>query len=124
MGGQRRLTFRECLLPISEVAQCSFRSLSGFDAEPDRPPRSGWRTHWTAARHREDADRWTSARLPRAHAIHDLARQLASTEMRPTVATPTIPQRRMQILLAGLGVSLLAFGVMGLANNMIGIRRP
>jgi hypothetical protein len=31
-----------------------------------------------------------------------------------------LPQRRKPILLAGLGVSLLAFGVMGLANNMIG----
>jgi hypothetical protein len=31
-----------------------------------------------------------------------------------------LPQRRKPILLAGLGVALLAFGVMGLANNMIG----
>jgi hypothetical protein len=31
-----------------------------------------------------------------------------------------LPQRRKPILLAGLGVSMLAFGVMGLANNMIG----
>ncbi len=31
-----------------------------------------------------------------------------------------LPQRRKPILLAGLGVSLLAFGVMGLANDMIG----
>jgi hypothetical protein len=31
-----------------------------------------------------------------------------------------LPQRRKPVLLAGLGVSLLAFGVMGLANNMIG----
>jgi hypothetical protein len=31
-----------------------------------------------------------------------------------------LPQRRKAILLAGLGVSLLAFGVMGLANDMIG----
>jgi len=31
-----------------------------------------------------------------------------------------LPQRRKPILLAGLSVSLLAFGVMGLANNMIG----
>jgi len=30
-----------------------------------------------------------------------------------------LPQRRKPILLAGLGVSLLAFGVMGLANDMI-----
>jgi hypothetical protein len=31
-----------------------------------------------------------------------------------------LPQRRKPILLAGLGVSLLAFGVMGVANDMIG----
>jgi hypothetical protein len=31
-----------------------------------------------------------------------------------------LPQRRKPILLAGLSVSLLAFGVMGLANDMIG----
>jgi hypothetical protein len=31
-----------------------------------------------------------------------------------------LPQRPKPILLAGLGVSLLAFGVMGLANDMIG----
>jgi hypothetical protein len=31
-----------------------------------------------------------------------------------------LPQRRKPVLLAGLGVSLLAFGVMGLANDMIG----
>jgi len=31
-----------------------------------------------------------------------------------------LPQRRKPILLAGLGVSLLAYGVMGLANDMIG----
>jgi hypothetical protein len=31
-----------------------------------------------------------------------------------------LPQRRKPVLLAGLSVSLLAFGVMGLANNMIG----
>jgi hypothetical protein len=31
-----------------------------------------------------------------------------------------LPQRRKPILLAGLSVALLAFGVMGLANNMIG----
>jgi hypothetical protein len=31
-----------------------------------------------------------------------------------------LPQRRKPILMAGLGVSLLAFGVMGLANDMIG----
>jgi hypothetical protein len=31
-----------------------------------------------------------------------------------------LPQRRKPIVLAGLGVSLLAFGVMGLANDMIG----
>jgi hypothetical protein len=31
-----------------------------------------------------------------------------------------LPQRRKPVLFAGLGVSLLAFGVMGLANNMIG----
>jgi hypothetical protein len=31
-----------------------------------------------------------------------------------------LPSRRKPALLAGLGVSLLAFGVMGLANNMIG----
>lgn len=31
-----------------------------------------------------------------------------------------LPQRRKPILLTGLGVSLLAFGVMGLANDMIG----
>jgi Na+-transporting NADH:ubiquinone oxidoreductase subunit NqrB len=31
-----------------------------------------------------------------------------------------MPQRRKPILLAGLGVSLLTFGVMGLANDMIG----
>jgi hypothetical protein len=31
-----------------------------------------------------------------------------------------LPHRRKPILLAGLGVSLLAFGVMGLANDMIG----
>lgn len=31
-----------------------------------------------------------------------------------------LPQRRKPILLAGLGVSLFAFGVMGLANDMIG----
>ncbi len=31
-----------------------------------------------------------------------------------------LPQRRKPILLAGLGVSLLAFGIMGLANDMIG----
>jgi hypothetical protein len=30
-----------------------------------------------------------------------------------------LPQRRKPILLAGLSVSLLAFGVMGVANNMI-----
>src|SRR5471030_244096 len=30
-----------------------------------------------------------------------------------------LPQRRKPILLAGLGVSLLAFGVMGVANDMI-----
>ena len=31
-----------------------------------------------------------------------------------------LPQRRKPILLAGLGVALLAFGVMGLANDMVG----
>ncbi len=31
-----------------------------------------------------------------------------------------LPQRRKPILLTGLSVALLAFGVMGLANNMIG----
>ena len=31
-----------------------------------------------------------------------------------------LPARRKPVLLAGLSVSLLAFGVMGLANNMIG----
>jgi hypothetical protein len=31
-----------------------------------------------------------------------------------------LPQRRKPVLLAGLGVALLAFGVMGLANDMIG----
>jgi hypothetical protein len=31
-----------------------------------------------------------------------------------------LPHRRKPVLLAGLGVSLLAFGVMGLANDMIG----
>jgi hypothetical protein len=31
-----------------------------------------------------------------------------------------LPQRRKPILLAGLSVSLLAFGVMGVANDMIG----
>jgi len=31
-----------------------------------------------------------------------------------------LPQRRKPVLLAGLGVSLLAFGVMGFANDMIG----
>jgi len=31
-----------------------------------------------------------------------------------------LPSRRKPILLAGLGVSLLAFGVMGLANDMVG----
>ena len=31
-----------------------------------------------------------------------------------------LPQRRKPILLAGLGVSLLAFGVMGVANDMVG----
>ena len=31
-----------------------------------------------------------------------------------------LPQRRKPILLAGLSVSLLAYGVMGLANDMIG----
>jgi hypothetical protein len=31
-----------------------------------------------------------------------------------------LPQNRKPVLLAGLGVSLLAFGVMGLANDMIG----
>jgi hypothetical protein len=31
-----------------------------------------------------------------------------------------LPRRRKPVLLAGLGVSLLAFGVMGVANDMIG----
>jgi hypothetical protein len=31
-----------------------------------------------------------------------------------------LPQRRKPVLLAGLSVALLAFGVMGLANNMVG----
>jgi hypothetical protein len=31
-----------------------------------------------------------------------------------------LPQRRKPVLLSGLGVALLAFGVMGLANDMIG----
>jgi hypothetical protein len=31
-----------------------------------------------------------------------------------------LPQRRKPVLLAGLSVALLSFGVMGLANNMIG----
>jgi hypothetical protein len=31
-----------------------------------------------------------------------------------------LPQRQKPILLAGLSVALLAFGVMGVANNMIG----